>query len=581
MLEYAKACAAASEDVGASPSQRDADVQDGGNVDDVAKSKGDPKGERRGKGGRKVTGKGKGVEKAPAGTPIVKKTGKKRVSFSVEEEEAVMSPVEDEPEEVFLDDDEDEDDEEEEEDDDEEEEDDDEEDEDNDDGMVERLVEEDEVEELEGEETMSSVLRRKTPGNHGDGDSSSSSEDEQPLARLVSHSPVYPRSKSADNTTRAQSSEDVVDVQNSEELLERMFGAMDPLQQPIPSAQDVIPPVPSLAPPGWIDGLQQRKVPFLLSLCSFPAYHRITKWYAEHQVCSCMRLKWSSLMLLIQITAQPSVLGGFSWLSWSSTSPHLPEVYHVSLIECKKLFLVVFRWLESRDKHFQDVSTFEMYLLLCGLLYRDITLAVFDHDADEGEECTTKPLFVRNSILKLPNRDGLEDVFRRVAASIPVQASLNPDHTAAIVPADTPPNESITAALRPVTVRPKPKPRQPPRKIPAHEISQSDLPSETSPLNSQLRPQMGATPESGKEEGPSRHADLSTTIAPPGPSLPSTPADAQLIDRSATEDEPEPSKEAPRRSKREHVPTTRGTSEAGKAKAKARLPGKGKGRAKK
>ena len=72
------------------------------------------------------------------------------------------------------------------------------------------------------------------------------------------------------------------------------------------------------------------------------------------------------------------------------------------------MFRAVFQWLSAPNNHFDDLAMFEMHLLLCGLLHRDITLAVFDHDADPADDVIAKPDFVRNSIFRLVNRDGLE-----------------------------------------------------------------------------------------------------------------------------------------------------------------------------
>ena len=95
---------------------------------------------------------------------------------------------------------------------------------------------------------------------------------------------------------------------------------------------------------------------------------------------------------------------------------------------------------------------------MCGLLYRDISLAVFDHDVDVREDTTPKPLFVRNSIFRIANREGLEAVLDRVAAKLPGTSGSNPPGPAMHDSTE----ESVTAALRSTSARPKP--RQPPRK---------------------------------------------------------------------------------------------------------------------
>ena len=141
---------------------------------------------------------------------------------------------------------------------------------------------------------------------------------------------------------------------------------------------------------------------------------------------------------------------GLDWLSWNSTSPHIPESYHKSLADCKDLFRVVFRWLNLGEKHFDNAAVLEMHLLMCGLLHRDITLAIFDHDVDESEEPIQKPTFVRNSIFKLVNREGLEGVLTRVAAALPVSNPHSPLVPVAIPPvtpvATTSPDDSISVA---------------------------------------------------------------------------------------------------------------------------------------
>ena len=128
-------------------------------------------------------------------------------------------------------------------------------------------------------------------------------------------------------------------------------------------------------------------------------------------------------------------------------------MYHESLEGCATLFRIVFGWLNQPRNYFDDPMMFESHLLLCGLIHRDITNAVFDHDVDEDEEPAPKPLFVRNSIFKLANRDGLEEVLKRIESSIP-RVVVHPQPTTSV----TPPvdcEESVTAALRPA--RPKPK----------------------------------------------------------------------------------------------------------------------------
>lgn len=205
-----------------------------------------------------------------------------------------------------------------------------------------------------------------------------------------------------------------------------------------------------------------------------------------------------------------------------------------------------------------------MYLLMCGLLYRDITLAVFDHDVDVNQDTVDKPAFVRSSIFKLANREGLEAVFDRVAALLP------DGNTNSAIPIASPPtDQSISTALR--TTGAKPKPRQPPRKPRARVVSPRKQTSEQVIEDSRPDPSMGnPPPQVSTSNSKGTEIDLEA-IAQDGaasqPNLPTSPHNtAPTI--------------APRRSAREHVVGKRVQPTPATTKPKTKARGKGRGIAK-
>lgn len=209
---------------------------------------------------------------------------------------------------------------------------------------------------------------------------------------------------------------------------------------------------------------------------------------------------------------------------------------------------------------------FESYLLLCGLLHRDITAAVFDHDVDDNEEPSPKPSFIRTSIFKLANRDGLEELLKRIAASIPQPAQQVPP-----IPTLEPTScdESVTAALRP----PQPKPRQPPRKTrsqkSSHQVELTIIPAD---LSSDTPAAHHQSPAKGKEKEPTAADASDTEIVPPRPAT-KRKRKGQVDPHSELPPIP------PRRSTREHTTSQRG-GKVGPT-AKSRAPGGSRGAGKK
>ena len=241
-------------------------------------------------------GKGKAVAKQGSGGRRKKGGSTKRVSFADEEEEAEMSPAQEEPEDTDFDGDDDDD------------EDDDDDDDDCDDGMVEQLVEEEEVEELEGEETMSSVLRRTTnEAGYAPEDSSSSDSDGNDvspptpthrsrnpvIAKTVSNAFATARSTSHNDPNNADAAvkqpveaQQRLATQVGTDIFDRMFSAMEGPDGSSREAQEPVPSVPPMAAPCWVSNKQERKVPYLRSLCSFPPYQQLMDWHEQHPVCS-------------------------------------------------------------------------------------------------------------------------------------------------------------------------------------------------------------------------------------------------------------------------------------------------------
>ena len=300
MLEYAASCATSTEGEQASPTPLETPAQEASGSKDLAKAKG----------GRK--GKGKAVAKSPPGG----KGKKKHVAFEVEEEDAVMSPIEEEDEIPFDEDDED-DEEDDDSDEDDEEDDDGLDDDDLDDGMVEQLVEEEEVEELDGQETMSSILRRNSAdGPDPTGELSSDEEEEdippppkssKPRTQVQKKSArgsVTRKSKSAQGKAPVKTSDPPPppahpveplqsSIQGGDELFEHMLRGMGVMDTGLTSAQDVVPPVPAVAPPSWTQNKRERKIAFLMSLCALPSYQKIVQWYAQLPVSTV--LAWLSM----------------------------------------------------------------------------------------------------------------------------------------------------------------------------------------------------------------------------------------------------------------------------------------------
>ena len=142
--------------------------------------------------------------------------------------------------------------------------------------------------------------------------------------------------------------------------------------------------VPGIVSLSWCENIAERKYAYLTGLTNNHHYRQIAEWYVSQKVrvlISFQGLIYKSKYLIACAANHRSLT---TWLSWNYTSPHLPSDVHASKAKIAEVFSHLSTWCKSPVVVFNDHSILEAHLLLLGLMYRDMDMALYEHDPDGG-----------------------------------------------------------------------------------------------------------------------------------------------------------------------------------------------------
>ncbi|KAK7676855.1 hypothetical protein QCA50_020191 [Cerrena zonata] len=197
--------------------------------------------------------------------------------------------------------------------------------------------------------------------------------------------------------------------------------------------------VPPLAPPVWVSDMAEKKVPFLRALSTNPDFLAIVDWYNGKKV---------------QVRLPPTP---FDWISWESDAAHLPSDCHQDKGTVASILRFLTKWKKECHQSFHDLPMMEARLLFIGLLLRDMSLVLFDFDAEEDP--VDKPTHFLSSLLTLRVFDVFNHTLKALAECIPVEGENVPAANPII-----PPPSSIAPALQSISSLASRYPKPPPCK---------------------------------------------------------------------------------------------------------------------
>lgn len=176
----------------------------------------------------------------------------------------------------------------------------------------------------------------------------------------------------------------------------------------------------------------------------------------------------------------PSTLAPLTdWLSWNYDSPHLPSAVHASKAKVAQVLSYLSNWCKSPAAIFEDPAQLEAHLLLFGLMYRDMDLALYEFDPDGGGY--ERPAYLVASTIS-------EQLFLAAGKSFAFLAQVLAARTSSSTstpqpielpqptdlpqsPADNEPS-SVTGGIQAaIAQKSKPKPKRPARKTKNADVS--------------------------------------------------------------------------------------------------------------
>ncbi|KAK7678332.1 hypothetical protein QCA50_018680 [Cerrena zonata] len=265
--------------------------------------------------------------------------------------------------------------------------------------------------------------------------------------------------------------------------------------------------------PQWALSSLEKRYRYLNALSTNEWYRDIVEWFRESQS-----------------TLNPIKEPVFSWVSWGSRDLALPETIHHDELNYKTLMLFWQDWRSNAPVLLADPSKVEQFLLLSGLVYRELHRMHFVDDPDTPPY--PLPDYITNSRLKEKVLDGLSVIFRDIAACIsplrqwniknkPPASTVSGHSRGAVTIGDIVPGRDVSmhppiliATTNTKATMPKPRKKKPTAKT---SIATSSAPTIT------------ASP-SGSSSGTLMIPDDCGTPPPPSPtpspssSLPPTPA---------------------------------------------------------